>query len=108
MIAFLIVEPAIPDYFTAYSGHSSVELTCAYSVTPGEIKWYSGGNEVTSDAENKINQRLKQSSPTILYEGVLEMNYINLGVSYCAIYSTIIGNHADPFPSHKNYYGKQN
>ena len=83
-----------------------MELTCAYSVTPGEIKWYFGSNEVTSDAENKINQRLIQSSPTIIYEGVLEMNYINPGVSYCAIYNNIIGNHADPSPSRENYYGK--
>ena len=101
------IEPAIPDYFTAYSRHSSVELTCAYSVTPGEIKWYFGSNEITSDAENKINQRLIQSSPTIIYEGVLEMNYINPGVSYCAIHNTIIGNHADPSPSSEKYYGKQ-
>ena len=84
-----------------------MELTCAYSVTPGEIKWFSGSNEVTSDAENKINQRLIQSSPTIIYEGVLEMNYKNPGISYCAIYNTIIGNNAAPSISYKKNDGKQ-
>lgn len=99
---------ATPEYFTSYSG-STFKLECRYSDTPGEILWFdaASGFVIDNDGNAAISQRLLQSSPTILYEGVLEINSIDdIGIPYCTIHSTIIGNHADPFPTAENIFRK--
>ncbi len=83
-------------------------MTCAYSNTPGEILWYNyyyGAEEFTANNRTTISQRLTQSSP-VIYEGVLELDYIDIHIiAGCIMYSRILGNTLDPYPSEDTIYG---
>ncbi len=84
-------------------------MTCAYSNTPGEILWYNYYygylDEFTANNRTTISQRLTQSSP-VIYEGVLELDYIDIHlIARCTMYSRILGNTPDPYPSKDTIYG---
>lgn len=107
MLLFSVVDP-IPEYFTSHSGSNKITLKCAYSSTPGNIVWYEGINVIASDENHKISQHLLQTSPTPIYEGVLELTSIitTSVVLDCTIFTNIIGNYANPYPSFDASYGK--
>ena len=82
-----------------------MKLHCGFSTTPGEIQWFIKDTLLAGNDSFLITQRLLHSTPTVLYEGVLDIfddRYMShASLLRCVIFSQIIGNNLDSTPASK-------